>query len=74
LTIDKVILKTTVADILIAWGRFFVGKALFDLEILGYDLVREKKGISYRYPNLGWWAIHLVAVSLVYGAGNLLWR
>jgi hypothetical protein len=30
-------------------------------------------GITYRYPNMGWWLIHLAAVSFVYYLGNRLW-
>jgi hypothetical protein len=60
-------------DILIAWGKFFVGKALFELETFGYDATRPKTGITYRYPNRGWWLIHLTAVSFVYYLGNRLW-
>jgi len=42
-------------------------------ETFGYDPNRPKAGITYRYPNMGWWLIHLAAVSLVYYLGNRLW-
>ncbi len=74
LGIGGIFFGTTFPDILIVWGKFFVGKTLFDLEVMGYNAALEKKGISYRYPNLGWWLIHLIAVSAVYWAGNVLWR
>ena len=74
LTVGAIFLRTTLPDILIVWGKFFVGKTLFDLEVMGYNAALEKKGITYRYPNLGWWLIHLIAVSAVYWAGNVLWR
>jgi hypothetical protein len=73
-TLETIILKTTLADIIIVWSKFFIGKALFDLETFGYDPAKPKKGITYRYPNLGWWLVHLVALSVVYTLGNLLWR
>jgi hypothetical protein len=73
-TLGSIILKTMLADILILWSKFFIGKALFDLEFYGYDPHKAKKGKTYRYPNLGWWTIHLVAISLVYLLGNLVWR
>jgi hypothetical protein len=73
-TVGSIILKTTLADIVILWSKFFVGKALFDLEFFGYDQHKAKKGTTYRYPNLGWWLVHLAAISLVYFLGNLLWR
>lgn len=73
-TFEGVILKTTLSDIAILWGKFFVGKALFDLETFGYDVAMEKKGKTYRYPNYGWWFIHLGVIALVYYLGGLLWR
>jgi hypothetical protein len=73
-TLKTILFGTLLADILILWGKFFVGKAIFDLEFFGYDATKEKKGKTYRYPNMGWWLIHLVAVSIVYYLGNLLWR
>jgi hypothetical protein len=73
-TFETVILKTLVADIAVLWGNFFVGKALFDLEFFGYDPNRERKGRTWRYPNLGWWMVHLVAISAVYYVGHALWR
>jgi hypothetical protein len=68
-----ILLKSMVIDILIVWGKFFIGKALFELETFGYDPNRPKAGITYRYPNMGWWLIHLAAVSLVYYLGNRFW-
>jgi hypothetical protein len=68
-----ILLKSMLIDILIVWGKFFVGKALFELETLGYDPNRPKAGITYRYPNMGWWLIHLAAISFVYYFGNRLW-
>ena len=73
-TLPALLLTTLLADILILWGKFFIGKALFDLEFFGYDAAREKKGQTLRYPNLGWWLVHLAAVSLIYSIGNILWR
>jgi hypothetical protein len=51
-TVQAVLLTTTLADILILWAKFFIGKSLFDLEFFGYDATREKKGKTYRYPNM----------------------
>lgn len=68
-----IVLKSMIIDILIVWGKFFVGKALFELETFGYAPDRAKVGVTYRYPNLGWWLIHLLGISLVYYLGNRLW-
>ncbi len=68
-----ILLKSMSIDILIVWAKFLVGKALFELETFGYDPDRAKGGITYRYPNMGWWLIHLAAVSFVYYLGNRFW-
>jgi hypothetical protein len=74
LTLNAIIFNTLLADILILWTKFFIGKSIFDLEFYGYDPGNVKKGITYRYPQLGWWLIHLGGVGLVYFLGNLFWR
>lgn len=74
LTVRSILMMTTLGDILILWCKFFIGKALFDLEFYGYDDSRTKKGRTFRYPNMGWWWVHLAGASLVYSLGNLLWR
>jgi hypothetical protein len=73
-TVKTILLGTLLADILILWGKFFIGKAVFDLEFFGYDAGKEKKGKTYRYPNMGWWMVHLAGVSVVYYLGNVLWK
>jgi hypothetical protein len=73
-TPGQIILKTTIADILILWTKFFIGKSFFELEFFGYDPNRAKKGKTYRYPHLGWWMVHAVSISLVYFLGNVVWR
>lgn len=74
LTLPSLLLNTLLADILILWGKFFVGKALFDLESFGYDAGHEKKGVWWRYPSLGWWLVHLAAFSVVYAIVKIVWR
>jgi hypothetical protein len=73
-TLFTILTKTLLADILILWTMFFIGKGLFELETFGYDQGKPKKGISYRYPNMGWWFIHLVGAGTVYTLGHQLWR
>ena len=73
LTAGSLLLKTTLADILLLSAKFALGKALFDLK-MSSDLSAEKAGISWRYPNMGWWWAHLAGIFAVYSAGHLLWR
>lgn len=71
LTATNILLNTTLADIAILWGKFAVGKALFDLEFLKSDTDVAPKGRFFRYPNMGWWWVHLVALTIVYTVGVL---
>ncbi len=71
--LTNILYKTLIIDVLILGMKFCMGKALFDLEMFGSNLNAEHRGIWYRYPNMGWWWIHLVTISIVYTAGNLLW-
>jgi hypothetical protein len=73
-TPGSIIFETTLADILVLGTIFFIGKTYFELETFGYDPNKVKAGITYRYPNMGWWFVHLVALSIVYTLGNQLWR
>lgn len=71
-TAATILLKTLVPDIAILCGNFFVGKAIYELEFFGYAADRQKRGTSYRYPHLGWWAVHLAAISIVYTFGHMV--
>jgi hypothetical protein len=73
-SLESIVLKTTLPDIVVLWTKFFIGKALFDLELFGYDSGRDKMGVTYRYPNTGWWLVHFTAISIVYALSGWLWR
>ena len=73
-TAANIILNTTLADIAVLWGKFAVGKALFDLEFLKSDTDTAAKGRFFRYPNMGWWFAHLFALAAVYTLGNIFWK
>lgn len=73
-TIINVIVNSTFSDIVILWGKFAVGKALFDLEFLKSDTDMAAKGRFFRYPNMGWWWVHLFALAIVYVLGNIFWK
>ena len=74
LTVANILVNTTFADIMVLWGKFVLGKALFDLEHLKTDTDVTAKGHFFRYPNMGWWWVHLVTLSVVYYLGNALWK
>ncbi len=70
----NILFTTTLADIFILWGKFAIGKSIFDLETLKSDADIAAKGRFFRYPNMGWWWIHLIAVASVYAIGNIFWK
>jgi hypothetical protein len=74
-TLKTILLGTLLADILILWGKFAVGKALFELEAA----VRQpdapmRKGRFFRFPNMGFWYVHVVTLTVVYLLGAYLWK
>ena len=73
-TLENIILNSTFADIAILWGKFAVGKALFDLQYLKSDKDVAPRGRFFRYPNMGWWWVHLFALATVYSLGNIFWK
>ncbi|MDD5170237.1 MAG: hypothetical protein PHN75_15580 [Syntrophales bacterium] len=74
LTFQAIIFKSLLADIIVLWGKFAVGKALFELDLLKKAEDAARSGRYFRYPNMGWWWVHLAALSIVYTLGNQLWR
>jgi hypothetical protein len=74
--LNYLIMKTTLPDILILWGVFAIGKLIFDLEVTSANNLDTPKtrGSFIRFPNMGYWLIHLGALSIVYLLGHILWR
>ncbi len=73
-TLGNILLNATFADISILWAKFAIGKALFDLRHLKSDQDIVTKGRFFRYPNMGWWWVHLFALAAVYALGNFFWK
>lgn len=73
-TAEGVLVNTTLADIFLLWGKFAAGKALFDLHLLRSAADTAPRGRFFRYPNMGWWWVHLFGMAVVYALGNILWR
>ena len=62
-------------DILVLWSKFVIGRAIFCLEVYPMDSNPKVKGWNLiRYPQLGFWFVHLVLWGVVYFLGNLFWR
>ena len=73
-TVQSVLYKTLLADIAILWAKFVVGKALFELEMSKQLVDHVREGRFFRYPHMGWWWVHVVALSVVFTLGYLIWK
>jgi len=63
------------ANIVTLLSKFVIGRAIFCLEVYPLDSNPKPRGWGLiRYPNMGFWYVHLVAWALVYYLGATLWR
>lgn len=77
INIQNIFFNTTFNVILILWVKFFIGKALFDLDLLKCSLDEGQQvnfSRYFRYPNMGWWLVHLIAITIIYILGNIFWK
>lgn len=73
--VQSVLFGTLFADIILLWGKFALGKALFDMEqTLGQPETVLRKGRFFRYPNMGFWLAHIVSLSILYTIGHQYWK
>jgi len=73
MSFSNVVFKSTFPYSFILIGKFMAGKCIFDLEFFSMEENAVRAGRFLRYPNMGWWLVHLVAMAAVYAAGNILW-
>lgn len=76
LIISAVLLNTTFPVIVLLWTKVFIGKVIFDLEVTNINNLNTPRhpGRFWRYPNMGFWWVHLISLSLVYYLGHTWWR
>ena len=74
ITVRTMLFNTLFPDILVLLTNFMLGKALFELEMLRTEETNARKGRFFRYPNTGWWLVHLVTLASVYLLGHYLWK
>jgi hypothetical protein len=69
-TLQTILLGTLLADIMLLWGKFAIGKALFEMEItINHPDDPVRSGKFFRFPNMGFWLAHVVALTAVYVIG-----
>jgi cation transport ATPase len=74
ISFQTLVMGTMFPDIVMLFTNFIIGKALFELEMLKTEETQARHGRFFRYPNMGWWTVHLVALSAVYVLGHFLWK
>jgi hypothetical protein len=72
-TLTAVLFQSLFTDIVLLWAKFAVGKALFELEHFKNDETAARGGRFFRYPNMGWWWIHVVVLTVVFWLGTRFW-
>ena len=74
-TLQTILLGTCLPDILMLWGKFAVGKALFDLDpVINRPDAEISSGRFSRFPNMGFWFAHIVTLTAVYLIGSYFWK
>jgi hypothetical protein len=74
-TLQTILLGTCLPDILMLWGKFAVGKALFDLDpVINRPDAQISSGRFFRFPNMGFWFVHIVTLTAVYLIGSYFWK
>jgi hypothetical protein len=74
-TLQTIFLGTLLADVILLWGKFAVGKALFDLDsVISRPDAQISSGRFFRFPNMGFWFAHLVTLTAVYMIGQYFWK
>ena len=73
-TVKVLLFGTLLSSIITLFTNFFIGKGLFELETLQAADAPKRHGRVWRYPNMGWWGVHLVALWLVYVLGFSIWK
>jgi hypothetical protein len=74
-TLQTILFGTLFADIILLWGKFAVGKALFDMEsVMQHPDDPVKSGRFFRFPNMGFWYAHVVTLTTVYLIGKYFWK
>ncbi|MGA2782456.1 MAG: hypothetical protein ABSF13_11150 [Smithella sp.] len=74
-TLQAIFMGTLLADIILLWGKFAVGKALFDLDpVISRPDAPMSSGRFFRFPNMGFWFAHLVTLTVVYLIGSYFWK
>jgi hypothetical protein len=74
-TLKTILMGTLFADIMILWGKFALGKALFEMDlVVSHPDVPKRTGRFFRFPNMGFWFVHVMTLTVAYIIGGYFWK
>jgi hypothetical protein len=74
-TLETILFGTLFADIMVLWGKFTLGKALFEMDsVMNQPDGSRRTGRFFRFPNMGFWFVHLVTLTAIYMIGRYFWK
>lgn len=74
-TLETFFFGTLFADIMILWGKFALGKALFEMDsVMNQPDGPKRTGRFFRFPNMGFWFVHVITLTVVYMIGVYFWK
>jgi hypothetical protein len=74
-TLETFLFGTLFADIMILWGKFALGKALYEMDsVVSQPDGLRRTGRFFRFPNMGFWFVHVVTLTAVYMIGIYFWK
>ena len=73
--LQTIFMGTLLADIVLLWGKFAVGEALFELETaVNQPDAKMRSERFFRFPNMGFWFVHVITLTTVYIIGGYFWK
>ncbi len=71
----SLVMRPLYPDLAFLLSKFVIGRAIFEFELYqNLDTQMSAPGWKIiRYPNMGFWYVHLVVLSVVYALGHMLW-
>ncbi|MRR17704.1 MAG: hypothetical protein EG826_14750 [Deltaproteobacteria bacterium] len=74
-TVQSFFLATVLPYIVLLWGKFALGKAILEMDLaMGQPDAPVRAGRFFRFPNMGFWIVHVFTLTIVYMLGRVIWK
>jgi hypothetical protein len=74
-TPKTIFMGTLFPDIMMLWGKFALGKALFEMDlVVSQPDGPRRTGRFFRFPNMGFWFVHVITLTVIYIIGGYFWK